>query len=92
MSSTAAATRKPLRRRGLLVLLGVVVLAGVFAGVNAAVVGLLLAALYTPVATSALTSPGAGALALLGWALLALARAPVLAVVLLLPALGQAFL
>jgi chromate transporter len=67
-------------------------LAGVFAGVNAAVVGLLLAALYTPVATSALTSPGAGALALLGWALLALARAPVLAVVLLLPVLGQAFL
>ena len=32
MSSTAAATRKPLRRRGLLVLLGVLVLAGVFAG------------------------------------------------------------
>lgn len=77
------------RWQGLLVKPG---FAGVFAGVNAAVVGLLLAALYSPVAVSALTSPQAAALALLGWGLLALARLPILAVVLTLPVLGQLFL
>ncbi|MEJ2015005.1 MAG: chromate efflux transporter [Limibacillus sp.] len=67
-------------------------MAGVFAGINAAVVGLLLAALYTPVATSALTGPAEAAIALVGWGLLALGRAPILAIVLLLPALAQIFL
>ena len=67
-------------------------MAGVFAGINAAVVGLLLAALYTPVATSALTGPAEAAIALVGWGLLALGRAPILAIVLLLPVLAQIFL
>ena len=50
-------------------------------GVNATVVGLLLAALYTPVATSALLSPGDFALALADLALLMLARVPPVAIV-----------
>lgn len=65
---------------------------GVFAGINAAVVGLLLAALYDPVSTSALTGPAAAAIALVGWGLLSLLRLPILAVVLILPVLAQIFL
>ena len=67
-------------------------MSGSFAGVNAAVVGLLLAALYRPVAVSALTGPLEAAIALFGWGLLVLARAPILVVVLLLPVLAQVFL
>jgi chromate transporter len=47
------------------------------AGVNAGVVGLLLAALITPVASSALTSAGAALLALAALAALASRRVPV---------------
>ncbi|MCX8256480.1 MAG: chromate transporter, partial [Beijerinckiaceae bacterium] len=46
------------------------------AGVNAAVVGLLLAALYTPVFTSAIHAPPDAALALATFALLAIWRWP----------------
>jgi chromate transporter len=52
------------------------------AGVNAAVVGLLLAALYHPVWTSAVLSPADFALALLGLVALAVWRVPPWAVVL----------
>jgi chromate transporter len=45
-------------------------------GVNAAVVGLLLAALYTPVWTSAIQSVSDFAIALAALLLLALGRAP----------------
>ncbi|HKQ66858.1 MAG TPA: chromate transporter, partial [Methylomirabilota bacterium] len=45
-------------------------------GINAAVVGLLLAALYHPVWTSAIKTPADFALALAAWALLALWNAP----------------
>jgi chromate transporter len=45
-------------------------------GVNAAVVGILGAALYTPVWTSSVEAPGDFALALLGFVLLAVWRAP----------------
>lgn len=55
-------------------------------GVNAAVVGLLGAALYNPVWTSAVLSPADFALALLGFMLLVIWRAPPLLVV----ALGAA--
>lgn len=55
-------------------------------GVNAAVVGLLGAALYSPVWTSAVLSPADFALALLGFVLLVVWRAPPLLVV----ALGAA--
>ena len=55
-------------------------------GVNAAVVGLLGAALYDPVWTSAIQRPADFALALLGFVLLTVWRAPPLAVV----ALGAA--
>lgn len=51
------------------------------AGVNAAVVGLLGAALWDPVITSSLTSPRAFALALLAYLALALWRVPAWAVV-----------
>jgi chromate transporter len=50
-------------------------------GVNAAVVGLLGAALYTPLWTSAVKGPGDFALALLGFILLTVWRLPPLAVV-----------
>jgi chromate transporter len=52
-------------------------------GVNAAVVGLLLAALYDPVWTSAIASPADFALALAAFALLALWKVPPWLVVLL---------
>jgi chromate transporter len=58
-------------------------------GANAAVVGLLLAALYNPVWVSAVAGPGDFALALLGFALLTIARVPPLAIVLLLTAGGM---
>ena len=58
-------------------------------GANAAVVGLLLAALYNPVWVSAITKPGDFALALLGFALLTIAEVPPLAIVLLLAAGGM---
>ena len=45
-------------------------------GVNAAVVGLLLAALYTPVWTSAVRRPADAALALAAFALLVLWKVP----------------
>ena len=54
---------------------------GVLAGVNAAVVGLLLAALYQPVATSALHSAADVALALVALAALLRWRVPPWAVV-----------
>jgi chromate transporter len=57
-------------------------------GANAAVVGLLLAALYNPVWVSAVAGPGDFALALLGFALLTIAEIPPLAIVLLLAAGG----
>ncbi|MBA2275234.1 MAG: chromate efflux transporter [Chloroflexi bacterium] len=50
-------------------------------GTNAAVVGILLAALYTPVATTAITSPLDLAIAAAAFALLTLGRAPPIAVV-----------
>jgi len=50
-------------------------------GVNAAVVGLLGAALYNPVWTSAVKTPGDFALALVGFVLLTVWRAPPLVVV-----------
>jgi len=53
----------------------------VMAGVNAAVVGLLAAALYNPVWTSSVKSPGDFAVALTGFTLLTVWRAPPLAVV-----------
>ncbi len=52
-------------------------------GINAAVVGLLLAALYTPVWTSAIAGPGDFALGLVAFVLLALWRVPPWIVVLL---------
>jgi chromate transporter len=52
-------------------------------GVNAAVVGILLAALYQPVWTSAILAPADFALALAGFALLAVWRCPPWIVVLL---------
>src|ERR1700685_860316 len=53
----------------------------VMRGVNAAVVGLLGAALYNPVWTSAVKTPGDFALALVGFVLLAVWQAPPLVVV-----------
>lgn len=46
------------------------------AGINAAVVGVLLAALYQPVATSALQTPADAGLALLAWLALMIWRLP----------------
>ncbi len=57
-------------------------------GVNAAVVGLLLAALYTPVFTSAVRTPGDFALAVVDFGLLAIGRLPPWAVVLVSGAAG----
>ena len=51
------------------------------AGINAAVVGILAAALYNPVWTSAVKTPGDFGLALLGFVLLTVWRAPPLLVV-----------
>jgi chromate transporter len=59
-------------------------------GVNAAVVGLLLAALYDPVLTGAVHSPIDFALALAAFALLTVARAPAWAVVAATAAAGAA--
>jgi chromate transporter len=59
-------------------------------GVNAAVVGLLLAALYTPVWTSAITRPADVAVALAAFGLLLLWRVPPWLVVLLTAAAGAA--
>jgi chromate transporter len=50
-------------------------------GVNAAVVGLLGAALYNPVWTSSVTAPGDFAFALIGFVLLTVWRTPPLIVV-----------
>ncbi len=61
---------------------------GALDGVNAAVVGILGAALYQPVWTSAVFSPVDAALALLAFAALAVARLPVLLVVFLAAAEG----
>lgn len=55
--------------------------ASAVAGVNASVVGLLGAALYDPVWTSAVRGPGDLAIALAGFALLVSARCPALVVV-----------
>jgi chromate transporter len=54
---------------------------GAMAGINAAVVGLLAAALYTPLWTSAVHGIGDGALAVLGTLLLIVWRVPPLVVV-----------
>ena len=51
-------------------------------GVNAVVVGLLLAALYSPVFTTAVRTPGDFGLALICWLLLEIWRAPPVAVAL----------
>jgi chromate transporter len=50
-------------------------------GINAAVVGLLGAALYNPVWTSAVNAPGDFGIALVGFVLLMVWRAPPLLVV-----------
>ena len=60
-------------------------------GVNAAVVGLLAAALYDPVWVSAVRSGADGALVLAGFALLTLARWPPWVVVVLTACAGAAF-
>ena len=51
-------------------------------GVNAAVVGVLGAALYNPVWTSSVKTPGDFAVALVGFVLLTVWRAPPLVVIL----------
>ncbi len=63
---------------------------GALNGVNAAVVGILGAALYEPIWTSAILRPADAALALLAFAALAVARLPVLAVVAMAAAAGAA--
>ncbi len=67
-------------------------LAGAVAGINAAVVGLLLAALYQPVWQSAVLAPTDLALAVIGFYLLRVVKLPVLAIagLLVLAALLQA--
>ncbi|MFB2862365.1 chromate efflux transporter [Aeromonas sp. MdU4] len=67
-------------------------LAGAVAGINAAVVGLLLAALYQPVWQSAVLAPTDLALAAIGFYLLRVVKLPVLAIagLLVLAALLQA--
>jgi len=62
---------------------------GALDGVNAAVVGILGAALYQPVWTSAVEMPLDAALAVLAFAAMAAARLPVLIVVLLAAAAGS---
>jgi chromate transporter len=83
---------------GLLVLLGTLPFLSAFqkqqgpqavvAGINAAVVGLLAAALYDPIGTSAIRTPADFAAALCGFLLLTVARAPALLVVALLAVAG----
>ena len=78
---------------GVLILIGDVAVLGrvakarraraVMRGVNAAVVGLLGAALYNPVWTSSVRSPGDFAIALVGFVLLTVWRAPPIIVVLI---------
>src|SRR5262249_31531110 len=58
------------------------------AGINAAVVGILAAALYNPVWTNSVTSAGDALLALIGFTLLSAWRAPPLLIVVL-TALGS---
>ncbi|MGL4793269.1 MAG: chromate efflux transporter [Aeromonas jandaei] len=67
-------------------------LAGAVAGINAAVVGLLLAALYQPVWQSAVLAPSDLALAVIGFYLLRVVKLPVPAIagLLVLAALSQA--
>jgi chromate transporter len=62
---------------------------GALRGINAAVVGLLLAALYQPVWTSAIRGPLDVALALAAFGLLAFVRAPAWLVVVLTAAGGS---
>jgi chromate transporter len=62
--------------------------AAIVSGINAAVVGLLAAALYDPIWTTAVRSRGDFAVAALGFVLLAAWRAPPLAVVALCAAAG----
>ncbi len=62
----------------------------VMRGVNAAVVGLLGAALYNPVWTSSVKAPADFAIALVGFVLLIAWRAPPLVVVLISAAAGAA--
>jgi chromate transporter len=62
----------------------------VMRGVNAAVVGLLGAALYSPVWTSSVKAPADLAIALVGFVLLMAWRAPPLVVVLISAIMGAA--
>ncbi|WP_456296756.1 chromate efflux transporter [Vibrio sp. AK197] len=55
--------------------------AGALSGVNAAVVGLLIAALYQPIFSSSVLSPIDMALILIGWFLLKVLKLPILALV-----------
>jgi len=64
--------------------------AGAVAGINAAVVGLLMAALYQPVFTSAVAAPRDMALVLAGFLLLRVLRLPVVLLVLGFAAAGAA--
>ena len=59
-------------------------------GTNAAVVGILLAALYTPVTTGAITGPADALVAIAGLGLLLTGRVPPIAVVALAALVGQA--
>ena len=63
-------------------------MAGAVAGINAAVVGLLLAALYQPVFLSAVAGPRDLALVVLGFLALRTGRVPLLALVVVMAALG----
>ena len=63
-------------------------MAGAVAGINAAVVGLLLAALYQPVFLSAVAGPRDLALVVLGFLALRSGRAPLLALVVAMAVLG----
>jgi chromate transporter len=63
---------------------------GALNGVNAAVVGILGAALYEPVWTSTILRPMDAALALLAFAALAVARLPVFVVVAIAAVVGTA--
>jgi chromate transporter len=60
-----------------------------FAGINAAVVGILAAALYTPVWTSAVSAPIDVVIAAAGWGLLLTGRVPPIVVVALSAFAGQ---
>jgi chromate transporter len=54
---------------------------GALSGVNAAVVGILAAALYTPIGTSAITTPADAAIVVAGFSLLVILKSPPLAIV-----------